>query len=249
VGAVAGLPGWGWCGLKKAQRGRFGNYVPPVLGALGLAEVEHSWQQPDARRLILRVNGGDPKQRSVCTVVKGSAFENGDSRVNSAEVLADGFGRVREVVEETLDGLTASQLVLRLDGEANTIAWLIWHLARVQDDHVAHVAGIEQVWTSGGWFARFGLPFDRGAIGYGHSSDEVADVQVESVQLLQGYYDAVHQQTIKYVGQLKDADLDEIVDDRWDPPVTRGVRLISVISDDLQHAGQAAFIRGCAMRR
>jgi hypothetical protein len=39
------------------------------------------------------------------------------------------------------------------------------------------------------------------------------------------------------------------VDDYWDPPVTLGVRLVSVISDDLQHAGQAAFIRGVIDRR
>jgi hypothetical protein len=35
-----------------------------------------------------------------------------------------------------------------------------------------------------------------------------------------------------------------VVDASWDPPVTLGVRLVSVISDDLQHAGQAAYLRG-----
>jgi hypothetical protein len=35
-------PVGGWYGLKKGLRGRFGNYVPPVLEALGLAEVEHN---------------------------------------------------------------------------------------------------------------------------------------------------------------------------------------------------------------
>jgi hypothetical protein len=39
------------------------------------------------------------------------------------------------------------------------------------------------------------------------------------------------------------------VDDYWDPPVTLGVRLVSIISDDLQHVGQAAFIRGVIERR
>jgi hypothetical protein len=168
--------------------------------------------------------------------------------VNTAELIADGFGRVREVVHDTVDGLTDEQLVFRLDAEANTIAWLIWHLTRIQDDHVADVAGTEQVWTSGGWFARLGLPFEAHATGYGHRSDDVAAVRVESAELLR-YYDAVHSQTILYIEQLKDADLDEIVDDSWDPPVTLGARLVSVISDDLQHAGQAALVRGCALRQ
>ena len=47
---------------------------------------------------------------------------------------------------------------------------------------------------------------------------------------------------------LTDADLPRVVDERWDPPVTLGVRLVSVISDCLQHAGQAAFVRGILLR-
>ena len=169
--------------------------------------------------------------------------------MNTAELLADGFGRVQEVVHDILGGSTAEQLVFRLDAEANSIAWLIWHLTRIQDDHVADAAGTEQVWTAGGWCERFGLPFEAHATGYGHGSDAVAAVRVESADLLRGYYDAVHEQTIDYVKRLKDADLDDIVDDSWDPPVTLGVRLISVLSDDLQHAGQAALVKGCAERR
>ena len=74
-------------------------------------------------------------------------------------------------------------------------------------------------------------------------------VQVASGDLLLGYHDAVHEQTIRYVERLTDADLSRIVDESWDPPVSLDVRLVSVISDDLQHAGQAAFVRGVAERR
>jgi hypothetical protein len=169
--------------------------------------------------------------------------------VNVAELLVEGFGRVQQVVQCTLDGLDADQLGFRIDPEANTIAWLVWHLTRIQDDHVADAAGTEQVWTSEGWFERFGLPFKAHATGYGQGCDDVAAVRVDSAGLLQGYYDAVHAKTITYVEQLKDADLDRVVDDSWDPPVTLGVRLISVLSDDLQHAGQAALVRGCEERR
>jgi uncharacterized damage-inducible protein DinB len=163
-----------------------------------------------------------------------------------ADVLLDGFERVREVVHEAVDGLTAAELGFRPAGSANSIAWLVWHLTRIQDDHVAGVADLDQVWTKDGWADRFGLPFDPADTGYGHRDDDVAAVQVESAELLTGYYDAVHEQTLRYVRGLVEADLDRVVDTRWDPPVTLGVRLVSIVSDDLQHAGQAAYVKGIA---
>jgi len=164
--------------------------------------------------------------------------------MTTAELLADAFGRIREVVHEAVDGLSPGQLALRPAGHANSIAWLIWHLTRITDDHVAAAAGTEQAWTAGGWAARFGLPLDLADTGYGHDPDDVATVRVASGELLTGYHDAVSEQTTRYVRGLADADLDRIVDRRWDPPVTLGVRLVSVISDGLQHAGQAAYLRG-----
>jgi hypothetical protein len=169
--------------------------------------------------------------------------------MTSADLLVDAFDRIREVVHDVVEGLTPEQLALRLDPRANSIAWLVWHLTRVQDDHVADATRTEQVWTAEGWVERFGLPLDELDTGYGHRPDEVGAVQVKSGELLVGYYDAVHQRTIQFVEPLGDADLRRIVDRSWDPPVTLGVRLVSVISDDLQHAGQAAFVRGVVGRR
>jgi hypothetical protein len=162
----------------------------------------------------------------------------------SADVLMDAFERVHEVVHHVVDGLPPEQLATRVDGKSNSIAWLIWHLARIQDDHIADAAGIPQVWTSKGWYERFGLPFDPSETGYGMGDRQVAAVAVSSGELLTGYFDEVHQQTLDYVRRLPDSELTRVVDERWDPPVELGVRLVSVISDDLQHAGQAAFVRG-----
>jgi len=166
--------------------------------------------------------------------------------MTSAELLADAFGRVQETVHEAVEGLSVGQLTTRLEEDANSIAWLCWHLARVQDDHLAGAFGVEQVWP--GWAGRWGLPFGPGATGYGHSSRQVAQVRVPSGDLLTGYHDAVHAQTIALVAGVTDTDLSRIVDERWNPPVTLGVRLVSVISDCLQHAGQAVFIRGILLR-
>jgi uncharacterized damage-inducible protein DinB len=165
-----------------------------------------------------------------------------------AEVVADGFGRVQEVVHAAVEGLTAEQLVASPAPGANTIAWLVWHLARVQDDHVADLMGTEQIWTSRGWLDRFELPFPAADIGYGHRPEDVDAVRVDSADLLTGYYDEVHEATTAWVAGLDEAALDRIVDEAWDPPVTLGVRLVSVLSDDLQHAGQAAYVRGLVLR-
>ena len=169
--------------------------------------------------------------------------------MGSTDIVGDAFNRIRDVVHEAVDGLTAEQLAHRVDPGANSIGWLVWHLARVQDDHLADAAGTEQVWTSNGWADRFALPLDRMDTGYGHSSADVAAVRVPSADLLTGYYDAVHERTVGYLSGLTEADFARVVDTRWDPPVTLAVRLVSVIADDLQHAGQAAFLRGVVQRR
>jgi Protein of unknown function (DUF664) len=170
--------------------------------------------------------------------------------MRSIELITDAFGRIRETVTDTLYGLTAEQLTYRVDADANPIAWLIWHLTRVQDDHVAAAFGVPQVWSDGGWAARFGLPRGSMETGYGHSRHQVAAISeaVAASGLLTEYHDATYQQTVKLVSGIADADLDRVVDTSWRPPVTLGVRLVSVINDDTQHAGQAAFVRGIVMR-
>lgn len=167
--------------------------------------------------------------------------------MQSNDVLLEGFGRVPPSVRRVVDGLSVDQLTERLDPQANTIAWLVWHLTRIQDDHLADVAATEQVWTADGWSDRFALPVDDAATGYGFDADDVAAVRAEA-ELLTGYLDAVHERTTAYIRGLEPADLDRVVDEAWDPPVTLGVRLVSVIADDLQHVGQAAFLRGVLAR-
>jgi hypothetical protein len=165
----------------------------------------------------------------------------------AADLLVDGFGRVRESVHRVLDGLTEADLQYRVDPAANSIGWLIWHLTRVQDDHVAGAGGLDQVWLSG-WDKRFDLPLDPLDHGYGHSADQVAVVTAPP-SLLAGYHDATYEQTIAFLRTLTEDDMSTIVDRNWRPPVTMAVRLVSVLADDLEHVGQAAFIRGVLERR
>jgi uncharacterized damage-inducible protein DinB len=167
--------------------------------------------------------------------------------VREADLLTDAYGRVAEEVAALLDGASPDLLAYRPDPASNSVGWLVWHLTRVQDDHVSDVAGTEQVWTAAGWVERFGLPFGVRATGYGHSPEEVGAVQVDA-GLLRGYFEDTHATTLAFLRTVTADDLDRVVDTSWDPPVTLGVRLVSVVSDDLQHVGQAAYLRGLARR-
>jgi len=167
--------------------------------------------------------------------------------MNVSELLADALGRVREQIPGVVDGLGDDQLAWRPDPQANSIAWLVWHLTRIEDDHVAHVAGQSQVWAEEGWADRFGLPFPVAEHGYGHSSAEVSQVRA-SADLLTGYHDSVAARTLDYVATLTPDDLDRVVDEHWDPPVTLGVRLVSVVNEVNAHLGQAQYVRGLLER-
>ena len=171
-----------------------------------------------------------------------------DNKVTVADLLVDGFDRIRQEVDQTLAGLSPQDLSFQPEPGANSIGWLVWHLTRVQDDHVAEVAATEQVWTAGGWFERFALPFDRSETGYGQRPEQAGAVQVPSAQLLIDYHRAVFERSRQYLAGLSESELARVVDDSWDPPVTLGVRLVSVLSDDLQHIGQAGYLRGLLTR-
>ena len=168
---------------------------------------------------------------------------DGDTPTPTASVLLDAFDRISQAVDAVLDGLDEEQLTARPTSESNSIAWLVWHLTRIQDDHLAGAFGHEQVWTSDRWEERFGLPFPTDATGYGHSSQDVAAV-VGPADLLRSYHHAVSERTAAVLAGLREAQLERVVDERWDPPVTLAVRLVSVVADDLEHVGQAAYLRG-----
>ena len=161
-----------------------------------------------------------------------------------AALLLELYGRIPPLARHAVAGLDSEQLARQPGPGANTIAWLIWHLARVQDDHVAGVLGTDQMWVTGGWAARVGVDPDPHDIGFGHDEDEMLAIRPDGPEVLTGYLDAVQARTTQFIVGLEADDLDRIVDEHWDPPVTLGVRLISVADDSLQHAGQAAYARG-----
>jgi hypothetical protein len=169
--------------------------------------------------------------------------------VDVAALLRELFDRIPPLAHHAVDGLSTDRLIEAPAPGANTIAWLVWHLARVQDDHVADLLGgstgsADQLWVTGDWADGFGLDRDPGNTGYGHTASEVASIRPASPSVLLGYLDAVAARTDTMLAGVRPADLDRVVDEAWDPPVTLGVRLVSIANDCLQHAGQAAYVRG-----
>ena len=159
------------------------------------------------------------------------------------DLLRELYGRIVPLATQAVAGLDADDLKRAPEG-ANSIGWLVWHLARVQDHQIADIFGSDQVWSAPGWAERFGLEADPDNIGYGHSPEDVKRVRAESSDALLDYLQAVDSRTAPLLAGLDAADLDRIVDDRYDPPVTMAVRLISVADDCLQHVGQANYLRG-----
>jgi hypothetical protein len=159
-------------------------------------------------------------------------------------LLLELFGRIQPLAADVVDGLDAERLCQAPTPGANTIGWLVWHLTRVQDHHVAELLGTEQIWVSGDWAKRCGLEADASNTGYGHSPEDVRAVRPEGPDVLLGYLAEVDARTKSMLEGLMPDDLEEVVDRRWDPPVTLGVRLVSIADDCLQHVGQAAYARG-----
>ena len=169
--------------------------------------------------------------------------------METGEILTDAFGRIRELVHGSVAGLDGEQLAFRPEADANSIGWLVWHLTRVQDDHLAHITGREQAWMDAGWADAFGMAADPADTGYGHTSAALAAVRPGGPESLIGYHETVAARTVEYLAGVDGAELGRIIDRSYEPPVTVGVRLVSVISDNLQHAGQARYLRGIVERR
>jgi Protein of unknown function (DUF664) len=161
-----------------------------------------------------------------------------------APLLLELYGRIGPLAEEAVDGLDATALATAPKDGANTIAWLVWHLTRVQDHHIAEVMDQDQLWVTQDWAKRINLQPDPQNTGYGHTAEQVATIRPPDGRVLTAYLGAVSARTRTFLEALGPADLDRVVDRRWDPPVTLGVRLVSVADDCLQHAGQAAYVRG-----
>ena len=159
-----------------------------------------------------------------------------------ADFAADALSNMSDRLITGLDGLSVEQQCYRPDPDANTIAW---HMTRVQDHHIADLEGGNQLWIDGGWDKEMGMSSDLDD----HSSEQVGALVPPNPTVLAEYQAAVAKRTDTYVRGLTEEQFDEIIDRAWDPPVTRGVRITSVVNETAQHVGQVSYLRGLVERR
>ena len=163
------------------------------------------------------------------------------------DILRDAASRPGIEAAVAVEGLSAEALNAHPGGHPNSIAWLLWHAGRQMDMQLSALSGQPQVWETQGFRERFDLG-ELGELGdtmgYGHTAEQARSIVVEDSALLVEYLVATGEALAAYGQTLSEADLSEVIDRSWTPPVTRGVRLVSMIDDAVQRVGQAAYAAG-----
>lgn len=166
--------------------------------------------------------------------------------MDANEILTDAASRPMHILGQIRERVTSEVLNLHPAGHDNSVAWLLWHSGREIDVQLRALAGVEEVWTADGFRDRLGLGDLGDGVGYGHTPEQARAVVIADSETLLDYLTETLKALVGYISALSPADLDDIVDERWDPPVNRGVRLISIIDDAVQHIAQAAYVLGAA---
>jgi hypothetical protein len=162
-----------------------------------------------------------------------------------SDLLKSGFGNVLRVLEYTLDGLSDEALNWQPRPDSNSIGWLVWHLTRWQDVMISGLMGEEQLWIKDEWYKKFGRKADDKDHGLGHKPEDLAGFKSPDAKTLLEYQRAVLERNNRYFDTATSAELDSIFEGtRFDPPPTVGIMLMGTLSDGLQHAGQASYVRG-----
>jgi hypothetical protein len=166
------------------------------------------------------------------------------------ELIVDGYDRLPDLVKEALSGLSVADLDWQPHRHGNSLGWTVWHLTRVQDSQIAELMGQEQLWLRDGWHRRFRRAPDAEDTGYGHTPAEVRAFESASAKVQLDYLRAVVERTKRYLASVTPADLDRELDEPWQKPLpTVAVRIVSVLADCHQHAGEASYIRGLVEAR
>ena len=158
------------------------------------------------------------------------------------QLLTNTFIRISQVLETSLRGLTSDDLNAHPRPDCNSIGWLAWHLTRVQDRAISGFIGEEQLWLREGWHVRFNRPHDAQDFGLGHNPEDLVLFKSPDTQTLLDYHHAVLEQTKSYLKNLTESDLVQKIDHPKFPTI--GARLVAIISDNFQHAGQIAYLHG-----
>ena len=159
------------------------------------------------------------------------------------EALRSGLEEYLQGLHRAIAGLTPAEARWQPTVHTNHIAWLVWHMARVEDRWVnRHLRRTAEVWTADGWADRFSM--DPESTGFGQTMEDVRAMPEIALTDLRAYFDAVRAVTRQYLDQATDADLA-----REYPHPHLGARpgtwiVGHILVEESQHTGQAALLRG-----
>ena len=160
----------------------------------------------------------------------------------ATDILIDGFTRVYDSLHRMLPDLSEAELAQE---PHPSMGWLAWRLSRVIDNNASRLAGKEQLWVAAGWGERFGMTpssydFGRSAA---HSREQVHTFRA-SAELLLAYHEAVYARMKTYLSALSPEELARQIDiERYQPPPTVAVRLISVLENAMNNQGQISYLK------
>ena len=162
------------------------------------------------------------------------------------QFIIDIFERTSQELEHTLDGLNVDELNQQPSPDSNSIGWLTWHLTRSHDRNISEVSGQEQLWISDEWYAKFNRQPNPAETGVGHSTQEAAAFRSPDSQVILEYHRAVVERIKDYIrNRMSETELDrETHSPTLRITATVRARLLGIISEGLQHVGQAAYVRG-----
>ena len=162
------------------------------------------------------------------------------------QLIIDFFVRISQELERVVSGLTIEDLNQQPNPDCNSIGWLAWHLTRSHDRNLSELARKQQLWVKDKWHAKFNRAPDPTDTGFNHSPDDVRAFRSPDGKTILEYHNAVLELAKQYIdNNLSENDLKR----RVKSPTLKNVatvrrRLLGIISEGLQHVGQAAYVRG-----
>ncbi len=161
--------------------------------------------------------------------------------MQATEVMLRSLEQSQGYVDRALTGLTAQEFAWKPSPECNSIAFIVWHTARVEDFMVNRlIQRGKEIYEPEGWREKLGTPPDAG---YQYTVEKLQAWPVPDMETLRGYARAVREKTIAFIKSANDAKLAEVPrPDR--SPDTIGIILGRITTEIALHAGQVCYLRG-----
>tara|TARA_B000000437_G_scaffold211836_1_gene183033 strand:+ start:235 stop:747 length:513 start_codon:yes stop_codon:yes gene_type:complete len=156
--------------------------------------------------------------------------------------IKSGLDEYYEILNKSLDTLTQEELIFRPEIHSNSIVFLVWHMAIVEDWLTNEILlNNEKIWIIDKYYEKF--PDLKEKRGYGFSQEELDKFPNMDIEWLINYYDVVRNNTNKLLENITEKDL-YLKYEFKSEEVTGYFILGRLITELSQHLGQVSYIRG-----